>query len=59
MTEIRVDINMTQETKALLDQAVKEEAEEDNRNDRPPRSRSAILEAILRRSLHQRQKGGP
>jgi hypothetical protein len=33
--KFRVDINMTQETKALLDQAVKEKKQDNARNDRP------------------------
>jgi hypothetical protein len=56
LAKIRVDMNVTEDTKTLIDVAVDEEKQDDKRNDRPPRSKSAILEAILRQALRYRQK---
>lgn len=47
--KLRVDINVTAETKQLLDKIVGLELQEDRENDRPDRSRSEILEMVLRK----------
>jgi hypothetical protein len=47
--KLRVDINVTAETKQLLDRIVGLELQEDRENDRPDRSRSEILEMVLRK----------
>jgi hypothetical protein len=56
LAKIRVDINISGETKALVDAAIDQERQDDIQNDRPPRSKSMILEAILRQALHYRGK---
>lgn len=56
MAKIRVDINVTQETKALVDAAIDQKRQDDVENDQPPRSRNMILEGILRQALHHREK---
>jgi len=47
--KVRVDINVTADTKTLLDAVIADELEEDRCNDRPERSKSEILEMILRK----------
>lgn len=47
--KVRVDINVTAQTKQLLDGIVTAEHQDDWVNDRPERSRSMILEMILRK----------
>jgi hypothetical protein len=47
--KVRVDVNVTAQTKHLLDGIVTAELEDDKANDRPERSRSMILEMILRK----------
>ena len=47
--KVRVDINLTADTKRLLDGIVDVELREDRNNDRPERSRSEILEMVLRK----------
>ena len=49
--KVREDVNITRETKHLLDEIVDIELELDRRNDRPERSRSVILEMILRKGI--------
>lgn len=50
--KIRVDINVTAETKRLLDGIVDLELQDDKANDRPERSKSEILEMVLRKGAH-------
>ena len=50
--KVRVDINLTADTKRLLDGIVASELEDDRANDRPERSRSEVLEMILRKGAH-------
>jgi hypothetical protein len=47
--KVRVDINMTAETKRLLDDIIDHELEQDRKNDRPARSKSEILEMVVRK----------
>ena len=47
----RVDINITAETKARLDEILDAEWAEDRGGDRPERSKSEILEMILRKGI--------
>jgi hypothetical protein len=47
--KVRVDVNVTAQTKELLDKIVNIELEEDRQNDRPERSKSEILEMVLRK----------
>lgn len=47
--KVRVDINITAETKRLLDNIIQKELEEDRENDRPERSKSMILEMVFRK----------
>ena len=54
--KVRVDINVTAETKHLLDGIVASELEDDRQNDRPERSRSEVLEMILRKGAHAWQE---
>ena len=49
--KLRVDINVTAETKRQLDGIVTSERENDRRSDRPERSKSAILEMILKKGI--------
>lgn len=50
--KVRVDINVTAETKRLLDGIIEFEQQEDRKNDRPERSKSEVLETVLRRGAH-------
>ena len=50
--KVRVDINVTADTKALLDAVIADELEEDRCNDRPERSKSEILEMVLRKGYN-------
>lgn len=50
--KVRVDINVTAQTNDLLDGIVASELEDDRRNDRPERSKSEILEMVLRKGAH-------
>ena len=54
--KIRVDINVTAETKRLLDGIVDSELEDDRRHERPERSKSMILEMVLRKGTRAWQK---
>jgi len=49
MAKVRVEANITTETKHLLDQILASELETDRRQDRPERSKSEILEMVLRK----------
>jgi hypothetical protein len=49
--KVRVDINVTAETKHLLDGIVASELEDDRSSDRPERSKSEILEMVLRKGI--------
>jgi hypothetical protein len=50
--KVRVDINVTAETKRLLDGIIDFEQQDDRRNDRPERSKSEVLEMVLRKGAH-------
>jgi hypothetical protein len=50
--KVRVDINVTAETKRLLDGIIDFEQQEDRKNDRPERSKSEVLEMVLRKGAH-------
>lgn len=47
MNKVRVDINVSGDTKTLLDGIIQQELELDGYSDRPKRSKSAILEMVL------------
>lgn len=49
--KVRVDINVTVSTLAQLKVILTEELDWDEENDRPPRSRSEILEMVLRKGI--------
>jgi hypothetical protein len=49
--KIRVDINVTRETKIQLDEVLEAEWVNDRSSDRPERSKSEILEMILRKGI--------
>ncbi len=49
--KVRVDINVSQETKQALDQILDAELSADRRGDRPERSKSEILEMVLRKGI--------
>ena len=47
MSKVRVEANITTATKRRLDEIIAEELEKDRRQERPERSKSAILEMVL------------
>ena len=47
--KVREDTNVTQETKALIDHVVEEEAKEDRKNERQPRPRCQLVEMLIRK----------
>jgi hypothetical protein len=47
--KVRVDISVSADTKTLLDAIIADEVEEDRSRDRPERSKSEILEMVLRK----------
>jgi hypothetical protein len=47
--KVRIDINVTADTKRLLDELRQFELAEDRNHDRPERSKSEILEMVLRK----------
>jgi len=49
LKKVRVDINVTADTKTLFDIILTDELEADRSNDRPKRSKSEILEMIIRK----------
>jgi hypothetical protein len=49
--KVRVDINVSRETKLALDQILDAELAEDRRRDRPERSKSEVLEMVLRKGI--------
>jgi len=51
MTKTRVDINVPEETKKLLNQIIGHELEKDREADRPERARNAILEMVLNKGI--------
>jgi len=51
MAKVRVEANITTETKHLLDQILASELEADRREERPERSNSEILEMVLRKGV--------
>jgi hypothetical protein len=50
-SKIRVDINVSAQTKQQLDAIIDCELEDDHNHDRPERSRSEILEMIIRKGI--------
>jgi hypothetical protein len=51
--KVRVDWNASPDVKALMDKAVELEAEDDKANSRTVRSKSSMLDTIVRRCLIQ------
>jgi hypothetical protein len=49
--KVRVDINVSRETKLALDRILDAELQEDRRGDRPERSKSDVLEMVLRKGI--------
>jgi hypothetical protein len=47
--KVREDANVTQETKALIDHVVKDEPNQDRKNDRQPRPRCQLVEMLIRK----------
>ena len=47
--KVRVDISVTADTKTHLDNVIAQELEDDRSRDRPERSKSEILEMIIRK----------
>jgi hypothetical protein len=50
--KVRVDINVSAETKRQLDGIIDIELQDDRENDRPERSKSEVLEMIMRKGIH-------
>lgn len=51
--KVRVDWNASQDVKALMEKALDLEREDDEANHRTPRSKSSMLDTIMRRCLAQ------
>jgi len=51
--KVRIDWNALSDVKALMDKALDLECEDDKANSRTTRSRSSLLDTIMRRSLHR------
>jgi hypothetical protein len=49
--KVRVDWNASPDVKALMDKALDLERDDDSKNDRTARSRSSLLDTIMRRCL--------
>jgi dissimilatory sulfite reductase (desulfoviridin) alpha/beta subunit len=49
--KVRVDWNASPDTKALVDKALELEREDDKVNSRTPRSKSSIIDTIMRQGL--------
>ena len=51
--KVRIDWNASSDVKELMDKALDLEREDDKANSRTTRSRSSLLDTIMRRSLHR------
>jgi hypothetical protein len=51
--KVRIDWNASSDVKELMDKALGLEREDDKANHRTARSRSSLLDTIMRRSLHR------
>jgi hypothetical protein len=49
--KVRFDINVTAETSHLLNEIIKFEQQDDEKNDRPLRSKSQILEMVVKKGI--------